>query len=55
MEKHMISRIMKNSGNKAYIKDMDRLDRSGMSDEPATLRALGIKTGGVYGSMLIMR
>ena len=29
--------------------------RSGMSDEPATLRALGIKTGGVYGSMLIMR
>ena len=29
--------------------------RPGMSDEPATLRALGIKTGGVYGSMLIMR
>ena len=29
----MISRIMKNSGNKAYIKDMDRLDSSGMSDE----------------------
>ena len=29
--------------------------RSGMADEPATLRALGIKTGGVYGSMLIMR
>ena len=29
--------------------------RSGMSDEPATLRALGIKTGGVYGSMLIVR
>ena len=24
---------MKNSGNKAYIKDMDRLDSSGMSDE----------------------
>ena len=29
--------------------------RSGVADEPATLRALGIKTGGVYGSMLIMR
>jgi hypothetical protein len=29
--------------------------RSGMSDELAALRALGIKTGGVYGSMLIMR
>ncbi len=29
--------------------------RSGMADEPATLRAIGIKTGGVYGSMLIMR
>ncbi len=29
--------------------------RSGMADEPAMLRALGIKTGGVYGSMLIMR
>ncbi len=29
--------------------------RSGMADELAALRALGIKTGGVYGSMLIMR
>ncbi len=29
--------------------------RSGMADELATLRALGIRTGGVYGSMLIMR
>ena len=29
--------------------------RSGVQDERATLRALGIKTGGVYGSMLIMR
>ena len=29
--------------------------RSGMTDELATLRALGIRTGGVYGSMLIMR
>ena len=29
--------------------------RSGMPDEPGTLRALGIRTGGVYGSMLIMR
>ena len=29
--------------------------RSRMADEPAMLRALGIKTGGVYGSMLIMR
>ncbi len=29
--------------------------RSGMPDELAALRALGIKTGGVYGSMLIMR
>ena len=29
--------------------------RSGMSDELATLRTLGIRTGGVYGSMLIMR
>lgn len=28
---------------------------SGMADELATLRALGIRTGGVYGSMLIMR
>lgn len=29
--------------------------KSGVTDELATLRALGIKTGGVYGSMLIMR
>ena len=29
--------------------------RSGESDELSTLRALGIRTGGVYGSMLIMR
>ena len=29
--------------------------RSGMADELAALRALGIRTGGVYGSMLIMR
>ena len=29
--------------------------RSGMADELATLRTLGIRTGGVYGSMLIMR
>ena len=29
--------------------------RSGMTDELAALRALGIRTGGVYGSMLIMR
>ena len=29
--------------------------RSGESDELAMLRALGIRTGGVYGSMLIMR
>ena len=29
--------------------------RSGMTDELASLRALGIRTGGVYGSMLIMR
>ena len=29
--------------------------RSGMPDEPGTLHALGIRTGGVYGSMLIMR
>ena len=29
--------------------------RSGSPDELATLRALGIHTGGVYGSMLIMR
>ena len=29
--------------------------RSGVQDERATLHALGIKTGGVYGSMLIMR
>ena len=29
--------------------------RSGMPDEPGTLRTLGIRTGGVYGSMLIMR
>ncbi len=29
--------------------------RSGMTDELAVLRALGIRTGGVYGSMLIMR
>lgn len=36
----MISRIMKNSGNKAYIKDMDRLDRSGMSDEITILSSV---------------
>ena len=29
----MINRIMKNSGNKAYIKDLERLDRSAISDE----------------------
>ena len=29
--------------------------RSGMADELATLRALGIRTDGLYGSMLIMR
>ena len=29
--------------------------RSGMADELAALHALGIRTGGVYGSMLIMR
>ncbi len=29
----MIRRIMKNSGNKAYIKDMERLDSSVISDE----------------------
>ena len=29
--------------------------RSGMGDELATLRALGIRTGGIYGSMLIRR
>ena len=29
--------------------------KSGVTDELATLRALGIKTGSVYGSMLIMR
>jgi hypothetical protein len=29
--------------------------RSGMVDERAALHALGILTGGVYGSMLIMR
>ena len=29
----MINRIIKNSGNKAYIKDLERLDRSAISDE----------------------
>ena len=42
---------------RAYLSKRWNIGRykSGVTDELATLRALGIKTGGVYGSMLIMR